>query len=108
MTTTQATDTNPFALTELHIEAIGPAHKTAFRGPVIRDYAVGALVWMWDHYNTATIEGPGRAEDSWKVITTDADGTMGRYEYPSAHLRPAQSAVDFRWPAEFLPTPEFS
>lgn len=50
------TASDPFALIDAHIEAIKPAHQEAWRGPVVRDYAIGSLVWMWDHYNTAIVE----------------------------------------------------
>jgi hypothetical protein len=85
-----------FAQVDAHIEAIRPAHQEAWRGPVVRDYQPGALVWLWDHYNTATVEGPGRRPDSWVVTTTDAEGEISKYEYPSGQLRPAAAPVEFR------------
>lgn len=95
MQTTTITD--PFDAIEIHIQQIGPAHKTAFRGPVVRDYQPGAIVWIWDHYNTATVTGPGSAPDTWAITTTDADGEVDAFEYKSAHLRPAAAPVEFRW-----------
>lgn len=96
MTTTQ-TETDPFALVAAHIESIKPALQAAWRGPVVRNYKTGAVVWMWDHYNTAIIEGPGRHPDTWAITTADADGSESRFEYTSGSLRPAATPVEFRW-----------
>lgn len=96
---TAASETNYFAIVNAHIQSITPAHRTAFSGPVVRDYKVGDLVWMYDHYNTARIEGPGTAVDTWDIVTTDVDGTVNKYQYRSAHLRPAVASVEFRWSA---------
>lgn len=91
------TTSDPFAAIDAHVEAIKPAHIEAWRGPVVRDYSPGDVVWMWDWYNTAIIEGPGRKPDHWAITTTDADGAASRYEYPSGQLRPASAPVEFRW-----------
>lgn len=80
-----------------HADAIQPLHKAAWRGPVIADYAVGACVWMWDHYNTAEVLGPGVRPNTWKVRTQDADGTISHYTYPSGQLRPALHPMVFTW-----------
>jgi hypothetical protein len=96
MNTTQ-TQTDPFAVLAAHIASIKPATLAAWRGPVVRNYAAGAVVWMWDHYNTAVVTGPGRRADHWAITTTDADGSTSSYEYPSAQLRPAIAPVEFRW-----------
>lgn len=94
-----APSVDPFAAIDAHIQAIAPAHQEAWRGPVVRAYEPGSVVWMWDHYNTAVVHGPGRRADTWDITTTDADGKVSRYEYPSGQLRPALAPVDFRWSA---------
>lgn len=88
--------TNCFDLVQAHIDRITPEHREAFRGPIPLTYAVGDLVWMWDHYNTAvvvTVVSGGRV----KVRTSDADGSTQTYDYKPAHLRPAARTVEFRW-----------
>jgi len=87
---------DPFAALEGHIEAVMPAHQAAWRGPVVDIYPTGAVVWMWDHYNTAVVTGPGRLPGTWAISTTDADGEVDDYEYPSGQLRPATAPVEFR------------
>lgn len=94
---TSMTQTDGFALVDAHLESIKPAHQAAFDGPVVRDYAVGAIVWMWDHYNTAVIVGPGVKAGTWDITTTDADGSTSSYRYSSGQLRPAVEPVEFRW-----------
>ena len=84
-------------LTEAHIASIEPQHTAAFAQPATLDYAVGAVVWMSDHYNTATVTGSG-PEGTWHVVTTDDDGTSHEYDCEADDLRPAPSRVEFRWP----------
>lgn len=91
--------TNPFAVIAAHIEAIKPAHQAAWRGPVVDSYPAGSLVWLWDHYNTAVVVGPGAESGSWLVSASDADGIVSTYEYPAGQLRPAAEPVEFRWSA---------
>lgn len=80
-----------------HTESIQALHRAAWHGPVVTDYATGATVWMWDHYNTATVEGPGKRPGSWRVVTQDADGTLSRFTYPAGQLRPALAPTVFVW-----------
>lgn len=95
MTTTQTTDFG--AAIDAHLAAMTPVHKAAFRLPAVHEYAVGTAVWMLDHYNTATVTGPGRIDGTWAVITTDADGSVSRFEYRATQLRPALAVCEFRW-----------
>lgn len=101
-TDTAANETDPFLLVDAHIAAITPAHQAAFRADVVHDYHTGDVVWMWDHYNTAVISGPGSRADSWAITTTDADGVESAYEYPSAQIRPASRVVEFRWAGGYV------
>lgn len=87
------------AALDAHTQAILTPHRAAWRGPVVTDYAVGAHVWMWDHYNTAVVEGPGTRPGTWRVVTQDADGKVSRYTYPSQQLRPALAPTTFTWSA---------
>lgn len=97
--TATASEPNYFTIVNAHIESITPAHRAAFQGPVARDYQIGSPVWMYDHYNTARIEGSGTAADTWDIVITDADGTVSKYQYRSAHIRPAAAPVEFHWSA---------
>lgn len=80
-----------------HTDSIQAAHQAAWRGPVVTDYQPGAIVWMWDHYNTAVVEGVGSTPGTWRVTTQDADGSTSTYEYASRQLRPALEACVFTW-----------
>jgi len=82
-----------------HTAAIQPLHRAAWRGPVVTDYQVGACVWMWDHYNTAAIVGPGSRPGTWAVETQSADGAIDRFTYPVSQLRPALRPMVFTWAA---------
>lgn len=94
---TNTDDTNFFDATERHLQTIAPAHRAAFRGPIVHDYQPGAIVWLLDHYNTGIVEGPGTVTDTWAITTSHCDGTVSKHEYKSAHLRPAAMSVEFRW-----------
>lgn len=85
------------AALDAHTESIQALHRAAWRGPVVTDYQVGACVWMWDHYNTATITGRGPGASTWHIATQDADGTIDRYTYPAGQLRPALAPTVFVW-----------
>lgn len=87
-------DADTAALFE-HSEAILIPHGKAWNGPVRHDYQAGEVVWMWDHYNTAVIVGPGRNADTWRVTTQDADGSAHEYEYDAGSLRPAKGQCVF-------------
>jgi len=95
-TTILATESDIISL-NTHADAIQPLHRAAWRGPVVTSYATGSVVWMWDHYNTAVIIGPGIKSGTWRVETQDADGAINRYTYPSVQLRPALHPMVFTW-----------
>jgi hypothetical protein len=81
-----------------HQNTILVSHKAAWMGPVQLHYNVGDTVWLWDHYNTAVIQGPGTKLGTWAVTTQDADGSTSRYEYHVRQIRPATEAMVFTWP----------
>lgn len=85
------------AALDAHTESIQALHQAAWRGPVVTDYQVGDVVWMWDHYNTAVIERAGTEPGTWRIATQDADGTIDRYTYPAGQLRPALAPTVFVW-----------
>lgn len=98
LTQTEASLDAQLAALTAHSEAIIAPHTIAFKGPVVESYRVGDIVWMWDHYNTATIVGPSRKVDrDWIVSTTDADGSVSTYSYKAAWLRPAAAPSVFTW-----------
>lgn len=82
------------AALDAHMQAIDGLHRAAFRGPAVDIYEPGATVWMYDHYNTALVEGAGR-NGTWRVTTADADGSVSSFEYEAAWLRPAIDARVF-------------
>lgn len=85
-----------------HIDCITPAHRAAFGTPIVTDYQPGQTVWLMDHYNTAEVIGTADArlgELHWTVRTVDADGSVETYEYPARHLRHADKAVEYLFPA---------
>lgn len=90
-------DSSNAAALSAHADAIQPLHLAAWRGPVVTDYQVGAVVWLWDHYNTATIVGPGSEPGTWLVSTPDADGEPEQFAYPATRIRPALKACVFTW-----------
>lgn len=92
------TDSDAAAL-DAHTAAIQPLHRAAWRGPVT-DYAVGSCVWMWDHYNTAAVVGPGSRPGNFVVETQSANGSIDRFTYPASHLRPALRPMVFTWVAQ--------
>lgn len=104
MTTTQlsttdlASDADCQALTA-HTEAIQAPHRAAFQLSVVEVYSPGDVVWMWDHYNTATVLRPSRVPGEWIVATSDADGSISEYSYKPEWLRPAVEACVFVWPS---------
>jgi hypothetical protein len=98
MTTNNSIDSDCNALAA-HTEAIQEAHRTAFGLSVVEVYSPGAIVWMYDHYNTAIILRASRAPGEWIVSTSDADGSVSEYSYKPAWLRPAIEACVFTWPS---------
>ncbi len=92
-------DTNYFSAIDAHIATITPAHRAAFQAAGQARYAAGAVVWVYDHYNTARVLLPS-IEGSWVVELTDADGATWRTVYEGVDLRPAAAPVEFRWPAD--------
>lgn len=97
--TADSTDADIAAL-HAHAEAIQEPHAAAFQEPAVHDYARGAIVWMWDHYNTAIVQGPGEVPDTWFVVTKGADGRPCTYRYVSTWLRPAVEPRVFTWRAD--------
>lgn len=82
-----------------HVDSIVIAFNKAWENPCQDIYPEGAIVWLLDHYNTATVMGVGAEPLTYLVSTVDADGEIKEYIYPITEMRPAVSEVCFVYPS---------
>jgi hypothetical protein len=82
---------------QAHSEAIFAPWRAAFQLLLTTDYQPGALVWMFDHYNTGVIVKAAAFPGQWVISTLDADGAASTLTYREGWLRPALSAHVFTW-----------
>lgn len=87
------------AALDAHTLAVEGPWRVAFRAIAKTDYQVGDHVWLFDHYNTATIVAQSEKPGMWVISTLDADGRESRLTYREVWMRPALEPRVFTWPS---------